>query len=103
MTFSAYHLNIKKKCQKLNIKHFWKRKLLGVGGVFAVEDAVAYARAGASLVQIGTATFAAPRAAQRIVKGLERWGRRRGVGAWTELRPESPRPETVDQEDAWQK
>ncbi len=77
--------------------------LLGVGGVFAAEDAVAYARAGASLVQIGTATFAAPRAAQKVVRGLERWGRRRGVGAWTELRPESPRPETVDQEDAWQK
>ena len=71
--------------------------LLGVGGVLAAQDAVAYARAGASLVQIGTATFAAPRAAQRVVAGLSRWGRRHGVGAWTELIAESP-----DGENAWQ-
>ena len=59
--------------------------LLGVGGVLAAEDAVAYARAGASLVQIGTATFAAPRAAERVVAGLVSWGRRHRVGAWTDL------------------
>ena len=59
--------------------------LLGVGGVFAPADAVAYARAGASLVQIGTASFADPRAAERLIRGLERWGRRHGVGSWDEL------------------
>ena len=59
--------------------------LLGVGGVLAAEDAVAYARAGASLVQIGTATFAAPRAAEMVVAGLASWGRRHRVGAWTDL------------------
>ena len=59
--------------------------LLGVGGVLAAEDAVAYARAGASLVQIGTATFAAPRAAEMVVAGLVSWGRRHRVGAWTDL------------------
>ncbi|MGB1780216.1 MAG: dihydroorotate dehydrogenase [Longimicrobiales bacterium] len=60
--------------------------LLGVGGVFAPEDAVAYGRAGASLVQMGTATFAAPRAATDLISGLERWGRRHGVEAWDDLR-----------------
>lgn len=59
--------------------------LLGVGGVFAPADAVAYARAGASLVQIGTASFADPRAGQRLAAGLERWGRRHGVAAWDDL------------------
>jgi dihydroorotate dehydrogenase (NAD+) catalytic subunit len=59
--------------------------LLGVGGVFAPEDAVAYARAGASLVQIGTASFADPRAGLHVVRGLERWGRRNGVAAWSDL------------------
>ena len=59
--------------------------LLGVGGVSAPVDAVAYARAGASLVQVGTASFADPRAGQRLARGLERWGRRRGVGSWDEL------------------
>ncbi len=72
--------------------------LLGVGGVLAVEDAVAYARAGASLVQIGTATFAAPRAAQNIAAGLARWGRRHDIKAWADLAPESP-----NREAAWQK
>ena len=71
--------------------------LLGVGGVLAAEDAVAYARAGASHVQIGTATFAAPRAAEMVVAGLASWGRRHRVGAWTDLMTESP-----NRESAWQ-
>lgn len=59
--------------------------LFGVGGVLGPADAVAYARAGADVVQIGTATFAAPRAAHRLVSGLRRWGRRHGVDAWSHL------------------
>lgn len=61
--------------------------LVGVGGVLAPADAVAYARAGAALVQMGTASFAAPRAALAVVKGLERWGRRRRIEAWESLLP----------------
>lgn len=61
--------------------------LIGVGGIFAPADAVAYARAGASLVQMGTASFADPRAGERLAAGLERWGRRRGVASWDGLRP----------------
>ena len=59
--------------------------LFGVGGVLAPEDAVAYARAGASLVQMGTASFAAPRAGLRLARGLRRWGHRHGVDAWDDL------------------
>jgi len=44
--------------------------LVGLGGVSGVLDAVAYGRAGASLVGVGTATFADPRAAERIVRRL---------------------------------
>jgi len=72
--------------------------LLGVGGVLAAEDAVAYARAGASLVQIGTATFAAPRAAEKVVAGLVRWGSRHRVGVWTDLMADLP-----NRGGAWQK
>jgi dihydroorotate dehydrogenase (NAD+) catalytic subunit len=61
--------------------------LVGVGGISTAAHAVDYARAGASLVQIGTASFAAPRAAERVVKGLHRWGRSHGVGSWAELVP----------------
>jgi dihydroorotate dehydrogenase (NAD+) catalytic subunit len=59
--------------------------ILGVGGVCAPSDAVAYARAGASLVQVGTASFADPRAGQHLVRGLERWGRNQGIATWEEL------------------
>lgn len=59
--------------------------VFGVGGVLAPPDAIAYARAGANLVQMGTATFAAARAAPTLVRGLERWGRRHGVGSWDEV------------------
>jgi dihydroorotate dehydrogenase (NAD+) catalytic subunit len=59
--------------------------LLGVGGIFAPVDAVAYARAGASLVQMGTASFADPRAGLRLAVGLARWGRREGIASWNDL------------------
>lgn len=59
--------------------------ILGVGGILGPADAVAYARAGAQLVQVGTATFASPRAGTDLVRGLERWGRRRRIAEWSEL------------------
>lgn len=62
------------------------RPLLGVGGVLGPADAVAYARAGAQLVQMGTATFASPRAGTTLAIGLARWGVRHGVAAWDDLR-----------------
>lgn len=65
--------------------------IAGVGGVMTPEDAVAYARAGASLVQVGTASFASPRAAEQLVRGLTRWGRQHGVECWDQL-VSRPRP-----------
>lgn len=53
--------------------------LVGVGGISSAADALEYLRAGASLVQVGTATFAAPRAAERIVRALERLARAGGL------------------------
>jgi dihydroorotate dehydrogenase (NAD+) catalytic subunit len=67
-----------------------KLPLFGVGGVLAPADAVAYARAGASLVQLGTASFAAPRAGNELVDGLARWGRKHAVAAWTDLVGSAP-------------
>jgi dihydroorotate dehydrogenase (NAD+) catalytic subunit len=65
--------------------------LLGVGGVLGPADAVAYAHAGATLVQLGTASFADPRAGERVVRGLEGWGRRKGIDSWSELVAPAPR------------
>ncbi|HEY7515807.1 MAG TPA: dihydroorotate dehydrogenase, partial [Vicinamibacteria bacterium] len=64
--------------------------ILGVGGIGTAEHAAAYLRAGASLVQVGTASFWHPRAAERVVKGLERLGRTLGIRSVRELSPAHP-------------
>lgn len=52
--------------------------IIGVGGIRTGGDAVQYLLAGASLVQVGTATFADPRSALRVLHGLARYGAEAG-------------------------
>ena len=59
--------------------------LFGVGGVMTATTAVEYARAGAALVQMGTASFAWPRAVTEAIAGLIQWGRENRVSAWDDL------------------
>lgn len=59
--------------------------IIGVGGIRSADDAAQYLLAGASLVQIGTASFADPRAAERVLSGMERLGRRLSVTHVREL------------------
>lgn len=54
--------------------------IVGVGGVSRATDAVAMLMAGASAVEVGTATFADPRALWKIQKGLGEWMQRHDVG-----------------------
>jgi dihydroorotate dehydrogenase (NAD+) catalytic subunit len=49
------------------------------------EDAIELLLAGACAVQVGTATFADPRAPHRVLQEVEGWCARRGVGALDEL------------------
>ena len=49
--------------------------ILGLGGILTPEDAVEFMLAGASAVQIGTASYADPRAVERIARGLVSWCR----------------------------
>ena len=53
--------------------------IVGVGGVASGADAAELVLAGASAVQVGTATFADPRAPARILRELERWLSRRTI------------------------
>lgn len=55
--------------------------VIGAGGITCAGDAIQYLRAGASLVQVGTASFADPRAAQRVINGLTRHMRRLGIAS----------------------
>ena len=54
---------------------FPQAPIVGVGGISSAPDAVELLRAGAQAVQVGTATFADPRAPHRVLRDLERWCR----------------------------
>ena len=59
--------------------------IVGVGGVASGRDAAELLVAGADAVQVGTATFADPRAPVRVLDELVAWCRRHGVGTTAEL------------------
>jgi dihydroorotate dehydrogenase (NAD+) catalytic subunit len=53
--------------------------VVGVGGIARGVDAAEMMLAGATAVQVGTATFADPRAPARVLDELQAWARRQGV------------------------
>jgi dihydroorotate dehydrogenase (NAD+) catalytic subunit len=53
--------------------------IIGCGGITTGEDAVEFLMAGASAVQVGTATFTNPRAALDVLEGIEAFMRKTGV------------------------
>jgi dihydroorotate dehydrogenase (NAD+) catalytic subunit len=59
--------------------------IVGVGGVSSGEDAVAMIMAGANVVEVGTATFANPRAPWMVQQGLARWMQRHDVTRLSDL------------------
>jgi dihydroorotate dehydrogenase (NAD+) catalytic subunit len=62
-----------------------KIPVIGLGGIFAAEDAVEYFLAGAQAIQIGTANFQDPKAPLRILDGLTRFLQKRGMSSVREL------------------
>jgi dihydroorotate dehydrogenase (NAD+) catalytic subunit len=59
--------------------------IVGVGGIATGEDAAELILAGASAVQVGTATFARPKAPALVLRELARWYRRQQVSSIDEL------------------
>ena len=59
--------------------------VIGMGGVVTTDDALQFLMAGASAVQVGTATFREPRTAERIVGGLRGYLENRGFEALSEV------------------
>jgi dihydroorotate dehydrogenase (NAD+) catalytic subunit len=49
--------------------------ILGLGGIVTPEDAIEFLLAGATAIQVGTASYADPRATERLARGLESWCR----------------------------
>jgi dihydroorotate dehydrogenase (NAD+) catalytic subunit len=46
--------------------------IIGIGGIFTLRDALEFLFAGASAIQVGTASFSNPRVALDVLEGLER-------------------------------
>jgi len=59
--------------------------VIGMGGISTAADVVEFMLAGASAVQIGTASYWDPRATEKIVGELERWCKEHEVARITEL------------------
>lgn len=53
--------------------------IIGAGGVTSARDALEFLMAGASAVQVGTATFADPTAPLRVIEGLAAYVRENGL------------------------
>jgi dihydroorotate dehydrogenase (NAD+) catalytic subunit len=47
--------------------------VVGMGGIVRAEDAVEFMMAGATAVQVGTASYADPRAVENIANGMRKW------------------------------
>ena len=59
--------------------------IIGCGGIVTWQDAVEYLLAGATAVQVGTATFVNPRAPLEVLEGLESFLREQGLESPAEL------------------
>jgi dihydroorotate dehydrogenase (NAD+) catalytic subunit len=59
--------------------------IIGVGGVARAWDAVELMLAGASAIQVGTATFADPRAPWTVLEGLVSWAAGEGISSLDHL------------------
>ena len=59
--------------------------VIGIGGIASASDALEFIMAGASGVQVGTATLANPNAPLEVLEGIERFMREEGVRKLSEL------------------
>ena len=59
--------------------------LIGCGGITTASDAIEFIMAGASAIQIGTASFTNPRAPLDVLEGIEQFMEKEGIKDITEL------------------
>jgi len=59
--------------------------VVGMGGISRAEDAVEFMLAGATAVEVGTASYADPRAVENIATGLRKWCASRHITRVAEL------------------
>jgi len=60
--------------------------VIGMGGIYTVEDIVEFIMAGASAVQIGTVNFTHPLAGKELVEGLQQYFEKEGIRGVEDIR-----------------
>jgi dihydroorotate dehydrogenase (NAD+) catalytic subunit len=82
--------------------------IIGAGGVTDAHDALEFLMAGASAVQVGTATFADPLAPLRVIEGLAAFVKQQGltsirdiIGAALPTRASDDNRAALDLDSAW--
>ena len=63
-----------------------KVPVIGLGGISKWQDAVEFIMAGASAIQVGSATFSNPKAMIEIIQGLENFMKSHGYKSIEEMR-----------------
>jgi dihydroorotate dehydrogenase (NAD+) catalytic subunit len=63
-----------------------KIPIMGIGGITTWQDAIEFIMAGASVIQVGTASFMKPTAALNIVSGVEQWMKSENISSLDEIR-----------------
>jgi len=62
-----------------------KIPVVGLGGIVTAEDALEYIMAGASAIQVGSATFNNPRAALDVLEGIQSFMEKEGIKSLKEI------------------
>jgi len=75
--------------------------IIGCGGISTAEDAIEYMLAGASAVQVGTATFLQPAAMIDVIDGIEKFCLQRAISRVADLVRGVVIEEADDQDLAW--
>jgi len=59
--------------------------VIGCGGIATASDAIEFIMAGASAIQVGTASFVNPRAPLDVLEGIEQFMEKEGISSLTKL------------------
>jgi len=62
-----------------------KVPVVGIGGIITAEDALEFIIAGATAVQVGTASFIDPRAPIKVIEGIKSYLERQGIRSISEI------------------
>ncbi|MCI8453238.1 MAG: dihydroorotate dehydrogenase [Lachnospiraceae bacterium] len=68
------------------VAHAVSIPVMGLGGISTWQDAIEFIMAGATVIQIGTASFMNPRLAVSVIDGMERYLEENGIENLSEIR-----------------